>query len=101
MTVESYPNAALSAEVASQVGTLFPSATVTVLRYRDWSSALFSGVRVTVAIEQPEGSEFDQAVAHMTGEWEPRFTAHFAASCDLISRSDQRAEVELLLVDEN
>lgn len=98
---QSETNARLSREIVSQVQAALPAATVSVFRVRDWSSALFSGVRISAAIEHAESDDFSEQLANFTGEWEPKFTDHFCASADLVVRSHGHAEIEFLLVEES
>lgn len=73
---------------------------VAVVRRRDWSSSLFSGVRLAVEIKAGENEAFE---TWLVGLPEAEFVLHrhFVASADLIERSSGTALVEFLLVEES
>ena len=77
-----------------------PGAAASLVRSRDWSSSLFSGVRLTVEITAPENEAFETWLAALP-EAEFRLRGHFVASADLVERRDGAAVVEFLLVEEN
>ena len=75
-------------------------ADVAVVRSRDWSSSLFSGVRLTVEIKAGESEAFETWLAGLP-EAEFALHGHFVASADLTERSNGVAVVEFLLVKES
>ena len=77
-----------------------PGATASLLRSRDWSSSLFSGVRLTVEIKADENEAFETWLADLP-EAELAVRGYFVASADLIERSTGTAAVEFLLVEES
>jgi hypothetical protein len=74
-------------------------AAASLVRSRDWSSSLFSGVRLTVEIVAEENEAFEIWLAGLP-EAEFRLRGHFVASADLVERRHAAATVELLLVEE-
>ena len=77
-----------------------PAATASLVRSRDWSSSLFSGVRLTVEINASENEAFEVWLAGLP-EAEFAVRGYFVASADLIERSSGTAVVEFLLVEES
>lgn len=75
-------------------------AAVSLVRSRDWSSSLFSGVRQTVEIKAGEDEAFETWLADLS-EAEFAVRGHFVASADLVERSSGTAVVEFLLVEES
>lgn len=75
-------------------------AAVALVRSRDWSSSLFSGVRLTVEIKAAEDEAFETWLADLP---EAAFDVrgYFVASADLVERSSGAAVVEFLLVEES
>ena len=90
----------LTKAVTSSAGEAVPEAAASLVRSRDWSSSLFSGVRLTVEITAPENEAFETWLANLP-EAEFRLRGYFVASADLIERRDGAAVVEFLLVEEN
>lgn len=84
-------------ESASQAA---PSAAASLRRSRDWSSSLFSGVRLTVEINAAEDDAFEAWLAALP-EAEFAVRGYFVASADLVERSDAMAVAEFLLVEES
>ncbi|HEX7692983.1 MAG TPA: hypothetical protein VF409_00730 [Sphingomonas sp.] len=86
--------------VTDSAGEAAPGAAATLLRSRDWSSSLFSGVRLTVEIAAPESETFEAWLTDLPeADFQPR--GYFVASADLIERRDGAAIVEFLLVEES
>lgn len=77
-----------------------PGGAVALVRSRDWSSSLFSGVRLTVEIKAAEDEAFETWLAGLP---EAAFDVrgYFVASADLVERSSGVAVVEFLLVEES
>lgn len=75
-------------------------AAASLMRSRDWSSSLFSGVRLTVEIQAAENEAFETWLAGLP-EAEFAVRGYFVASADLIERSNGKAAVEFLLVEES
>jgi hypothetical protein len=73
---------------------------VSLMRNRDWSSSLFSGVRLTVEINAGEDEAFETWLADLP-EAEFAVRGYFVASADLVERSSGIAVVEFLLVEES
>jgi hypothetical protein len=76
-----------------------PGAAASLVRSRDWSSSLFSGVRLTVEINAGEDEAFETWLANLP-EAELPVRGYFVASADLVERRDGAAVVEFLLVEE-
>jgi len=76
-----------------------PDAAASLVRSRDWSSSLFSGVRLTVEINAAEDEAFETWLAGLP-EAEFGVRGYFVASADLTERSNGVAVVEFLLVEE-
>lgn len=74
-------------------------AAASLVRSRDWSSSLFSGVRLTVEIKASENEAFETWLAGLP-EAEFAVRGYFVASADLVERSSETAVVEFLLVEE-
>jgi hypothetical protein len=74
-------------------------AAASLVRSRDWSSSLFSGVRLTVEINAGEDEAFETWLANLP-EAEFGVRGYFVASADLVERSNGAAVVEFLLVEE-
>jgi hypothetical protein len=77
-----------------------PGAAASLVRSRDWSSSLFSGVRLTVEIDADENEPFETWLADLP-EAEFGVRGYFVASADLVERRDSAAVVEFLLVEES
>jgi hypothetical protein len=77
-----------------------PSAAASLVRSRDWSSSLFSGVRLTVEIKAREDEAFETWLTDLP-EAEFGVRGYFVASADLVERREGTAVVEFLLVEEN
>ncbi|WP_066593314.1 hypothetical protein [Sphingomonas pruni] len=75
-------------------------AAVSLVRGRDWSSSLFSGVRLTVEIKAGEDEAFETWLADLP-EAEFAVRGYFVASADLVERNSGIAVVEFLLVEES
>jgi hypothetical protein len=75
-------------------------AAASLVRSRDWSSSLFSGVRLTVEINAGEDEAFETWLANLP-EAEFGVRGYFVASADLVERSNGAAVVEFLLVEES
>lgn len=75
-------------------------AAVSLVRSRDWSSSLFSGVRLTVEIKAGEDEAFETWLADLP-EAEFAMRGYFLASADLVERNSGIAVVEFLLVEES
>jgi len=86
--------------VTDSAGEAVPGAAASLVRSRDWSSSLFSGVRLTVEITAPENAAFETWLANLP-ETEFRLRGYFVASADLVERRVGTAVVEFLLVEEN
>jgi hypothetical protein len=86
--------------VTDSASPTLPGVDVAVTRRRDWSSSLFSGVRLTVEIKAGENEAFETWLADLP-EAEFALHGHFVASADLIERSSGVAVVEFLLVEES
>ena len=86
--------------VTDAAGEAAPGAAASLARSRDWSSSLFSGVRLTVDVIAPESEAFETWLAGLP-EAEFRLRGHFVASADLVERREGAAVVEFLLVEEN
>lgn len=86
--------------VTESAGASLTGADASVARRRDWSSSLFSGVRLTVEIKAEENEAFETWLAGIP-EAEFSLHGHFLASADLIERSSGVALVEFLLVEES
>lgn len=85
--------------VTDSAATMLSGTDASVTRRRDWSSSLFSGVRLTVEIRAAENEAFETWLAGLP-ESEFVLHGHFVASADLIERSSGVAVVEFLLVEE-
>jgi len=85
--------------VAESAAASMPDAAASLVRGRDWSSSLFSGVRLTVEINAGEDEAFETWLANLP-EAEFGVRGYFVASADLVERSDGAAVVEFLLVEE-
>ena len=85
--------------VSDSAGEAVSGAVASLVRSRDWSSSLFSGVRLTVEISAGENEAFETWLAGLP-EAEFVLHGHFVASADLIERSSGTALVEFLLVEE-
>jgi hypothetical protein len=77
-----------------------PGAAASLVRSRDWSSSLFSGVRLTVEIKADENEGFETWLADLP-EAEFAVRGYFVASADLVERSSGTAVTEFLLVEES
>lgn len=77
-----------------------PGAAASLVRSRDWSSSLFSGVRLTVEINAGEDEAFETWLAGLP-EAEFAVRGYFVASADLVERRSGAAVVEFLLVEES
>ena len=77
-----------------------PGAAASLVRSRDWSSSLFSGMRLTVEIKADENEAFEIWLADLP-EAEIAVRGYFVASADLIERREGVAVVEFLLVEES
>jgi hypothetical protein len=86
--------------VTDSAGQAAPGAAASLLRSRDWSSSLFSGVRLTVEIEAGEDERFETWLAELP-EAELAIRGYFVASADLVERRGGVAVVEFLLVEES
>jgi len=87
-------------DVTESAGHAAPGAVVSLVRSRDWSSSLFSGVRLTVEIKAGEDEAFEAWLADLP-EAEFAVRGYFVASADLVERSSGTAVAEFLLVEEN
>jgi len=76
-----------------------PGAVASLARSRDWSSSLFSGVRLTIEINASEDEMFETWLADLP-EAELKVRGYFVASADLVERREAVAVVEFLLVEE-
>jgi hypothetical protein len=76
-----------------------PDAAASLVRSRDWSSSLFSGVRLTVEVKAGEDEAFETWLANLP-EAEFAVRGYFVASAELVERSNGTAVVEFLLVEE-
>lgn len=85
--------------VTESAAANMPGAAASLVRSRDWSSSLFSGVRLTVEINASEDEAFETWLAGLP-EAEFGVRGYFVASADLVERSDGAAVVEFLLVEE-
>lgn len=85
--------------VSHGAAAAMPHAGAMLLRSRDWSSSLFSGVRLTIEIVAEETESFETWLAALP-EAEFAVRGHFVASADLIERRTGAAVVEFLLVEE-
>jgi hypothetical protein len=85
--------------VAESATASMPGAAASLVRSRDWSSSLFSGVRLTVEINAGEDEAFETWLAGLP-EAEFAVRGYFVASADLVERSNGAAAVEFLLVEE-
>ena len=85
--------------VTESAAANMPSAAASLARSRDWSSSLFSGVRLTVEINAGEDEAFETWLANLP-EAEFGVRGYFVASADLVERSNGAAVVEFLLVEE-
>lgn len=86
--------------VADSAAAGTPGAAASLSRSRDWSSSLFSGVRLTVEIAAPESETFEAWLADLP-EADFQLRGYFVASADLIERREGAAVVEFLLVEES
>ena len=86
--------------VAESAAASMPGAAASLVRSRDWSSSLFSGVRLTVEINAGEDEAFETWLANLP-EAEFGVRGYFVASADLVERSNGAAVVEFLLVEES
>jgi hypothetical protein len=86
--------------VTESAAASMPGAAASLVRSRDWSSSLFSGVRLTVEINAGEDEAFETWLANLP-EAEFGVRGYFVASADLIERSSGTAVVEFLLVEES
>jgi len=86
--------------VAESSAASMPDAAASLVRSRDWSSSLFSGVRLTVEINAGEDEAFETWLANLP-EAEFGVRGYFVASADLVERSNGAAVVEFLLVEES
>jgi len=66
---------------------------------RNWSSALFVGTRLTVAVTATDDERLDQWLTSLA-EADLPVPGHFVASAEVIARSDRAASIELLVVQE-
>jgi hypothetical protein len=85
--------------VTESAAASMPDAAASLVRSRDWSSSLFSGVRLTVEINAGEDEAFETWLANLP-EAEFGVRGYFVASADLVERSKGAAVVEFLLVEE-
>ena len=85
--------------VTESAAANMPSAAASLVRSRDWSSSLFSGVRLAVEINAGEDEAFETWLANLP-EAEFGVRGYFVASADLVERSNGAAVVEFLLVEE-
>jgi hypothetical protein len=86
--------------VTNSASDAVPCAAASLMRSRDWSSSLFSGVRLTVEINAGEDEVFETWLAGLP-EAEFGVRGYFVASADLVERSSGAAVVEFLLVEES
>jgi len=86
--------------VSDSAGEAVSGAVASLVRSRDWSSSLFSGVRLTVEINAGENEAFETWLAGLP-EAEFGMRGYFVASADLVERSSGAGVVEFLLVEEN
>ena len=86
--------------VTESAGHVAPGASASLVRSRDWSSSLFSGVRLTVEINAGEDEAFETWLAGLP-EAEFAVRGYFVASADLVERRSGAAVVEFLLVEES
>jgi hypothetical protein len=86
--------------VTESAAATVPGAAASLVRSRDWSSSLFSGVRLTVEINAGEDETFETWLAGLP-EAELAVRGYFVASADLVERSSGAAVVEFLLVEES
>ena len=86
--------------VTESAGHAAPGASASLVRSRDWSSSLFSGVRLTVEINAGEDEAFETWLAGLP-EAEFAVRGYFVASADLVERRSGAAVVEFLLVEES
>jgi hypothetical protein len=85
--------------VTDSVGCAVPGAAASLVRSRDWSSSLFSGIRLSVEITAPENEAFETWLVRLP-EAEFPVRGYFVASADLVERHHGTALVEFLLVEE-
>jgi hypothetical protein len=85
--------------VTESAGQAAPDTEASLVRSRDWSSSLFSGVRLTVEVKAGEDEAFETWLAELP-EAEFAVRGYFIASADLVERSNGAAVVEFLLVEE-
>jgi hypothetical protein len=86
--------------VTESASASMPDAAASLVRSRDWSSSLFSGVRLTVEFNAGEDEAFETWLANLP-EAEFGVRGYFVASADLVERSNGAAVVEFLLVEES
>lgn len=86
--------------VANSATASVSGAAVSLARSRDWSSSLFTGVRLTVEIKAAEDEAFETWLADLP-EAEFAVRGYFVAGADLVERSSGTAVVEFLLVEES
>jgi len=86
--------------VADSASDAVFGATAALVRSRDWSSSLFSGMRLTVEIKASEDETFETWLAELP-EAEFGIRGYFVASADLVERSSGAALIEFLLVEES
>jgi len=81
-------------------GQAASGATASLAYSRDWSSSLFSGVRLTVEIHASEGEAFETWLAGLP-DADFGVRGHFVASADLVERRGGVGVVEFLLVEQS
>ena len=86
--------------VTDSAGQAAPGSTASLAHSRDWSSSLFSGVRLTVEINASEDEAFETWLAGLP-EADFGVLGHFVASADLVERREGVGVVEFLLVEES
>ncbi|HEX4695534.1 hypothetical protein [Sphingomonas sp.] len=67
---------------------------------RNWSSMLFTGMRLTLAVTAGDDEQFDHWLATLP-EADFPISGHFVASAEVIARSECAASIELLVVEES
>ena len=84
--------------IAHSDGAKAMSLTATVTGSRDWASALFTGVRLTIELTAEEGEPFEHWLAALP-EAEFPMRRRFVADAEIVERRAGVAVVEMLVIE--
>ncbi|MES2097106.1 MAG: hypothetical protein V4459_10140 [Pseudomonadota bacterium] len=84
--------------IAHSDGAKALSLSATVTASRDWASALFTGVRLTVELTADDGDPFEHWLAALP-EAEFPMRRRFVADVEVVERREGVAVVELLVIE--